>query len=265
MLPGMYDEAVDEVEKERLHSTQFAHHVSCTILDGWQFGSLLDAGSGPDSRLADYVVKKRGASYAACDSGKATIRGSERPFIELLGEDLRCRGIPARLFNADLRRLPPDIGPVDVAHARFVLMHLATLDRRTVIENLLTVATKYVLLLEHNWGSIDTTHDNGVLKRFVEASFALSSSYRIDHFAGETIQSLVPDIVGTAAVKFTHFHREEADYSSVLIQMCRTQAAWALRARQSRLASTFADIADELAVRPTRSALAEIVAALISV
>lgn len=261
---NVYVEGVDVIEQKRLETFSYPHYVSCQLLSEIGFRSLIDAGAGPDAKLAQYVVQERGAEYSAFDVGKTSMAGAERNFADIMRDKLREQGITARVFHADIRDIPPEVGRADVVHERFVLMHLPDEARHAALTGLLAIADHKVILMEYNWRPIGSAAHSSLISRFVEMSFEVMRLFHVDAFAGETMQPLVRQIVDDEKYEFKSFLRAEGNYSMELVQLSLMQSRLAIRAGNNALAQELKKLADKIERSPVTFVPAEIVAAVIS-
>jgi hypothetical protein len=263
-MNSVYDAAVADSEKQRLEDIKFPHDVSCTILKNFSFTSLIDAGAGPDARLAQYVVRERKAKYAALDFGKVVIDGEEKAFSTILSGKLQQLNIPAQIFYADICNIPSEIERADIVHERFVLMHLSIEKQRKAIQELIRIAKTAVVLLEYNWNTIRSTQYADLTTSFLETSCSLGKVVQFDPLAGETLKTRVPEIIGNEReIAFWSFPRPEGDYTAELIQLCTVLGRTARLAGSMNLANKYANIANRLQMSPITCVFPEIVAAVI--
>ncbi len=139
---SMYQGDAGDKEKERLETFSYPHQVSCMLLDDITFRSLLDAGAGPSTMLAEYIANGRGADYYAVDNGKMVVNGQDKFFSDILSEKLAQRGITVDVRNADICNLPYQDNFVDVVHVRFVMMHLPHDQKVAAINEVVRVSKK---------------------------------------------------------------------------------------------------------------------------
>lgn len=224
----------------------FPHHVSREVLWDLEFTSLIDAGAGKDSRLAEYVVNERGARYTGIDIGREEVDGRSIPFTELLGDRLRAMGVAAELIEADVRALPPGVRPADVVHARFVLMHLSPDDRRRALEQMLRVARAHVVLLEYSWRTIGSDTHAALIGGFVDRTFDLMAEVHADPYSGEKLEALARDVAGDRRRRARTFHLPEDDHTEQFVVLCQMQADIAHRHGRPDLAREFKAVEDAL-------------------
>ena len=268
MAENMYEQGVSATERERLENFPYPHQVSVQILSNLTFAGLLDAGSGPDTKLAKYVVHERKANYNAFDNGKTVVDGHEESFSQILVNNLEKEGIRGNVYQADVRRIPGWMPSADIVHQRFVLMHLPGQDvRGKVLRDLFSIAVHHLILMEYNWRSVTSTKDQETLNRFVSMSYQLMMIARVDPFVGESLKDLVASELPPGQNRsylFKTFLRPEGPYSSELIQLCRMQSGLAERLGESELSVGFIRLGDQLERSPIFFVPAEICVAIIS-
>ena len=234
---GIYTASVSETERRRLATFEYPNEVSRRILGDLQFESLIDAAAGPGTGIAEYVVRERGATYAAFDLNPG--------MVTMLWNGVTEKGITANIFEADVLDIPAEVGHADVVHSRFLLMHLSSNEkRRKALAGMLSIADRYVLLLEYNWRTMEAPFVPEV-DAFKKLSLALMEQLHIDPYAGETMQGFVQELVPEGWFQFKHDQRATGDPSE-LVQLCEVQSNFAMKLGITDLASEFINLAAKI-------------------
>ena len=121
-------EGVPNEEIERLKNFAYPNQVSAQILGNMDISGKIvaDIGSGPNPELGEFILSKKGR-YVPVDL---------RPeMLEELKESLES-GEDFYGVIADVKQLPFANSSVDIAHQRFVLMHLSEEGRLKAINEL---------------------------------------------------------------------------------------------------------------------------------
>lgn len=142
--PEMYETKMTDEEKQRLESLSYPSQVSESILGRYdiQDQNVLDAGSGPNPDIAQFVEAK-GGQYFSLDLRLEALTGlrdntPDQPF----------RGV-----EADVRKLPFKDNSFDLIHQRFVLMNISPETRLQALREVMRVCKHTAILLEYNWGN----------------------------------------------------------------------------------------------------------------
>ena len=250
----MYDAPVVAAERDRLATFSYPNQVSCRVLDALEFSSLIDAGAGTGTSLAEYVIG-RGATYTAFDF--------KPEMVAQMNEGLQAKDLPARAIEANILNISPMFNSADVVHERFVFMHLPTADQPDAMNNLLYIANRNIVLLEYNWRTMESSRHAEELERFRECAFPFMELLHIDPYAGETLQNLVRDMMPHGWYEFKRDQRPEGDYTSELITLCDVQSNIARRMGNADLAERSAKLKEAFSVSPIKFIPPEVVIAVV--
>lgn len=250
----MYDAPVVAAERNRLATFSYPNQVSCRVLDTLKFSSLIDAGAGTGTSLAEYVIR-RGASYTAFDF--------KPEMVAQMNDGLRTKNLPACAVEANILDISPLFNSADVVHERFVFMHLSEADQPNAMNNLLYIANRNIVLLEYNWRTMESSRHTAELERFRECAFPFMELLHIDPYAGETMQLLVRDMMPHGWYEFKRDQRPEGNYTSELITLCAVQCNIARRIGNADLAERSAKLKEAFSVSPIEFVPPEIVVAVV--
>lgn len=231
---GMYTSPAPEVERRRLATFEYPNEVSCRALDKLQFDSFIDAAAGPGTGIAEYVVHVRQATYTAFDLNPG--------MVDMLSRGLKEKEIPANVFEANVLDIPSVVGHADIVHSRFLLMHLPSEEkRRKALGGMLSIADRYVVLLEYNWRTMEAPSVPAV-DTFKKLSLELMDALHVDPYAGETMQGIVRNLVPEGCFQFEHDLRTTGNPAE-LVELCRVQSDFAMKLSMVDLASKFVELA----------------------
>ena len=226
-------------ENDLLRDLAYPTAVSRHVLDRISFDSLIDAGSGFNTSLAEYVVNERHATYTGFD----LIDGA----VDYLISSLGIKNIPARVFAADILNVPQEIGHADVVHERFVFMYLASGKMwQQAFSNLLSIANQYVILVEYNWRTATSIQNPELMDRFKKLSFEFFEAAHIDPYAGETMQDMVRRTIPGDRLEIFHDQRPEEDHTASFASLCETQSKFASALNKPSLSRKLAGLASRI-------------------
>jgi hypothetical protein len=222
-----------------MDALDFPHAVSCETLAALDFASLLDVGAGKDPRLAEHVVRQRGARYTALDFGRESGAGGAVSFAEAMRARFRALGLDALAVEGDVRDIPPSVAPADVVHQRFVFMHLTHGDRRRAFAEMRRLARRHVALLDYSWRTVASASHPALVAGFVERTYELMALVHADPFAGEALRPLVREVAPEAPCRERVFALPEGDHADQLFVLCPLQADIARGVGRPDLAAAF--------------------------
>lgn len=216
---GFYEGNVPAEEVERLSSYDYPNTISRKFLpDRLDGKTVLDVGSGSSSALQK-MIEERGGSYVA---------------LEKNSDLLHARPSYGKQVQGDARQMPfvhdGSTKKIDVAHCRFVLMHLSAEDRLRVIQEINRIANEAVFL-EYDWGSWEKRLKEDMItyadrpefqkslalqKRFIENSKALGETAGAEMNMGEKLKEEVQGVVGKP-IRETRIERVPGDYYNDMV------------------------------------------------
>jgi hypothetical protein len=236
---SVYATPVPSSVTKLMDALDFPHAVSTEVLGELEFGSLLDVGAGKDVRLAEHVVRQRGARYTALDFGREEGPDGTTTFAEAMRARLRSAGLVATAVEGDVRDIPASVAPADVVHQRFVFMHLTPADRRRALAEMLRLAKRHVVLLDYAWRTFASTSHPRLVSEFVEKTYALMAIVNADPHAGEALSALAREVAPQAAIAKRVFELPEGDHAHQLFVLCPLQADIARGVQRPDLAAVF--------------------------
>ncbi len=178
---------------------EYPHKTSVQLLNRFNFATLVDAGCGTDTRLAQYA-KLRLAAYVGFDADAAKDQdGVFKPVAQILGRKLKELGITAQTLEADICSIEPeDFDRTDhptVVHARFVLAQLNKPQRVEAIKRCAQLG-QIVILMEYDWTAMLGRDDDFLFVESVkQAILDLMMQCRVDAFAGHTLFSVAGEAI----------------------------------------------------------------------
>ena len=181
-------------EIERLKTFDFPTRFSLALLPRNMRGkTIIDVGAGANVSLGN-EVKRGGGKYIAIDKS-----------LEMLKQ--QKSDDPKRFaLQSDILYLPFS-RKLNIAHTRFVLMHLNKAQRIRAIQELCMVAhVNYIL--EYNWKTFSPPND--LLQEFVRINYEVASLAGIDLEIGAMLKELVEEVCGH------NYHIEEKIFNEGL-------------------------------------------------
>jgi|GEM_PF-2500954 ubiquinone/menaquinone biosynthesis C-methylase UbiE len=244
--PNIYESTTQIAsEQERLKNKNFSHPhlVSTSLLEQTDLTNkkFLDIGSGADPELGKLVESKNG-TYVAFDYNSALLQKLKTASIAAEAGFSFVRG--------DAKKLPFKPDSVDIAHERFVLMHMQPADRAKVIANTIGAAKKEALFLEYDWTPImSDTHPN-LIEKFKQASLQLMSMIKIEPSMGEKLPNEIAEVIKNTGhdlqIEEKVFKRK-GKFGKEILDMARMEAEVSEKMLKNKtLAEQFTNIANEI-------------------
>lgn len=201
---------IPQEEIERMRQIEYPNFVSETLLNEFdlQDKKILDAGAGPNSRLAEFIQKK-GGSCVPLD-----LRKDE---LKIMRSDLEKNNIPFLGAQGDVKKLPFKNESFDIVHQRFVLMNILPESRKEALQEVLRVGKEALLLLEYNWRTLKSTEYPETIEEFRDLAFQLFSRFSTDPYMGEKFEDLFQEIDPNLKYTLDSFSREEGNYTPELL------------------------------------------------
>lgn len=200
MAQNIYEIGAPATEIKRLENFEWPSLVSKSIIEsicaGTKINSLLDAGCGPGTQVAA-ICQKLGIAYTGFDNGKVT-PASNSYIVDILKSSLNRDGLPGVAVYADVLTVgldsfngrnpdPRNDSLPDIAHMRFVLMHLMSCDWDTAIINMVKLAQKRVVLMEYDWRSVSSKTHPTLTRETVELFEKFAALVNLDLYAGHKL------------------------------------------------------------------------------
>lgn len=246
-------------EIERLKQIEYPNFVSETLLNEFDLERkrMLDVGSGPNIKLAEFVARKRGM-YVPLD-----IRGD---VLKEMKDGLANNETPFYGVRGDVKLLPFADNSFDIVHQRFVLMNVAPETRAKALGEILRVSKKDILLLEYNWRTLKSAESPKIIDRFRDLSFQMFAKFSTDPYMGEKFEQLFNEVDPHLNYSLQNLKREEsADNMPELMLNLRGFYKGAKDfLKDEKLAEDFKKLIEELKKSPIKFAPPEIVAAVIN-
>ncbi len=249
---------LQEETLERLKQASYPQQVSQILLKDLttEGKSLLDAGAGPNPKLAEFAAQL-GFRYLPLDINQQAL-GELRH--QLVDKAIACAGV-----MGDVARLPFRDRSVDIAHERLVLMNIAPDKRAPAVRELIRVAREDVVLLEYNWRTVGSSADPNRIASFRTAAIEVLYTLGTEPYMGEILDELVRNLDLAETYQVEHFRRQEnTTHCGELILLASDLAAVAERRLKNLiLANELRAFARELNHSPFAFIPAEVVAATI--
>ncbi|MBI4359707.1 MAG: class I SAM-dependent methyltransferase [Candidatus Jacksonbacteria bacterium] len=189
-----------DAEAERLKALEFPVFVSEQLLGDINGKTVLDIGAGTNTILQSWISEK-GGKYIALDP------------VKQYAQEQRAEGVFSVVGKGE--DLPFQNSSVDVAHTRFVLMHLDAERRAGVIQEARRVSKERALFLEYDWNTIVGGEK---IKRFVDFCAKIAGPLGINLFMGSSLENDIRHVIGeNGKFQIQHFLREKGDYYAELI------------------------------------------------
>jgi hypothetical protein len=249
---------IDDHELRRIESLTYPQYISELVLHELEFTSLIDAGAGVSTRMAEYAAQK-GASYLAFDAGFY----HRQAMSELLKRKLRQKHIPGESFFADVRDMPSIIGKADVVHMRLLLIWIAEIERLSVIRKLIAHANRYVVIIENDWRSLKSFSHAQLIQACYETVCELMS-----------LTTLVPDM-GEKLEQYRHllpyeselkYHpRPQGNYQAEITDKLKTMETGCANLGRHDLAARFRELVREMSRKEVKLVPPETVSLVIKV
>lgn len=203
---NIYEEGeVNEEEKERLQALDYPNFVSESIIGENLEGKIvLDVGAGPNTELGKFV-RKHGGEYLAFDISEAFLESQKRE--------------NSNAVRGNAKELPFRDSSVDIAHERFVLMHLSPEDRKKVIEELFRISKNKTIFAEYDWS---VAGGSEAVNKFIEIQKSLTPKIGVDILMGGKVREEVEDCLGEDGVEAKRFQRGPGDYSKEWAMLGKT-------------------------------------------
>ena len=206
MPKNIYEKGeAESEEKERLKTLDYPNFASEELIGENLRGKVvLDLGAGPNAELGKFV-RERGVEYIAYDISEAFLKAQ------------RNEGAPA--VRGDVRILPFKDKSVDIAHMRFVLMHLSSEDRERAIQETTRITKERELFVEYDWNAVQ---GNETIQHFLKLQTALTPKKGINIFMGQTLKEEVERATGTESLKEKRFQEGPGNYAKEWAMLGKT-------------------------------------------
>lgn len=245
-------------EIERLKQIEYPNFVSETLFDKVDLKEkkILDVGSGPNIKLAEFVAKKQGM-YVPLD-----IRADA---LKEMKDGLANTETPFYGVRGDVKSLPFADGTFDIVHQRFVLMNISPETRAKALGEILRVSKKDVLLLEYNWRTLKSTESPEIIDRFRDLAFQMFAKFSTDPYMGEKFEQLFDEIDPHLNYSLQRFEREESadNMPELMLHLQGFYRGAKDFLKDEKLAEDFKKLIEELKKSPIKFAPPEIVVAII--
>ena len=249
---------IPQEEIERLKQIEYPNFVSETLLNGFNLEGkkVLDAGAGPNAKLAEFVSRKKGM-YVPLDlradvltEMKGKLEGMQVPFYGIRG---------------DVNALPFADQSFDFVHQRFVLMNIAPETRKQALKEILRVGKENLLLLEYNWKTLKSAENPETIERFRNLAFQVFAKFSTDPYMGEKFKELFNEVDPRLDYSLQSFKREEdvANTPELILNLRGFYQGAKNFLKDENLAEEIRKLIEELEKSPIRFAPPEIVAVTI--
>lgn len=227
---GFYGtEGVPSSEINRLQrQAEFANEVSKELLESEELAgkTLLDAGAGSSSAGFAQFVEDRGGQYIPLDLRAEMLHALK----EKRGETDRGEeeGFGAGV-QGSIMELPFADESINLAHERFVLMHLSPDERKKAVSELMRVSKEKIFLVEFNWDSLASSSNDPRLLDFKKYSAELQKLSGIEPNMGDRLPELIEAAAPGKAYHLTRFDRDEGNYTDDFVGLAQISSDMALR------------------------------------
>ncbi|MDP3997043.1 MAG: methyltransferase domain-containing protein [Candidatus Andersenbacteria bacterium] len=249
--------AISEEEIKRLKQIDYPNHASEALLTDYDLKDrkVLDAGAGPNDKLAAFITKK-GGTYIPAD-----IRGD---VLKNMRASLQEQNLPFLGVQADASQLPFSDNAFDITHQRFVFMNVASEKHAPILAELTRVTKEDMLLLEYNWETLHSTNDPETIERFRQIAFTIFSRFSTDPYMGQKLPTLLNQSPTPLRYTIRHFQRSEnKTNSNELLQVLPGFHSAALNMlKDEKLAQSIAELIEQLKTKPINFTPPEIIAAV---
>ncbi len=200
-MKNLYEAGAPSVEAQRLESFDWPNQVSRSIIETINYrahiNSLLDAGAGPGTGVAR-ICAEFGIAYTGFDNGLFETGPYRISFAEKLRGNLNYEGLRGASVFANVLDVGLDsfygLNPdprnndlYDVAHMRFVQMHLGEIHRDIAVINLLKLAKKRVILMEYDWQSVASSTHPELIQECVSTVENFAKLVNLDIYCGRSL------------------------------------------------------------------------------
>lgn len=249
---------IPKEEIERLKWIEYPNFVSETLLNDFNLKDkkVLDVGSGPNIKLAEFVTKKQGM-YAPLD-----IRADA---LKEMKDGLANTETPFYGVRGDVKSLPFADGTFDIVHQRFILMNISPETRAKALREILRVSEKDVLLLEYNWRTLKSTESPEIIDRFRDLAFQMFAKFSTDPYMGEKFEQLLKEVDPYLEYSLQSFKREESvnNMAELMLNLRGFYKGAKDFLKDEKLAEDFKRLIEELKNSPIKFVPPEIVVVII--
>lgn len=172
---------------------------------------VVDVGAGPNTNLGTWLTEEHGGRYIAIDIDDRSLK------------EHADKGRETHKLDVAASPLPFEDNAIDVAHARFLLMHLSKEKRRHVIREMLRVSREAVILLDWDWNSVGGTP---LVERFKAYALTFCERRGVEPFIGSRIIEEVSKAAQEMGISVRSYKgddlRKEGAYYAELIDLMRT-------------------------------------------
>ncbi len=201
MKPTIYQVGAPTSEVRRLENLEWPNEVSKSILEALHAGipitSLLDAGAGPGTQMAE-LCYKLDIEYRAFDNGKMSTPVGDVYMADILKRNLWDKGLLGSSVVADVLTVGLDSfgdrnydlrdnSLPDIVHMRFVLMHLPACEWAMAIMNMLMLAQKRLILMEYDWRTVKSSSHPTLIEESVKTFERFAKLVNLNLYAGRNL------------------------------------------------------------------------------
>lgn len=178
-----------------------------------------DVGCGPSPNMAAWLVSER-ANYIGSDLSM--------PMLHARNAASPKNVLPESIMCADAFKLPLPKEAVDITLVRFVAEHIGGEENvRFLIDEAIRTSRGIVLVMSHDWTTLDSTHDWKLIGRFHELANQFAGWYSINPTVGFHFAKLAFQIMKERDIsaQSRRHHRSEGDYGKELLFMGKSMIA----------------------------------------
>ena len=226
---NVYEEkvAISE-EKKRLEGFPYPFTVSISVIgDNIEGKKILDLGSGPNKSLGNWANSLK-ASYFPCDISK-----------EFLLNQMSNGNTNCCLCSA--HNLPFENNTFDIAHVRFLLIHVNDPHKRAQLINQVVSVCKNFMFLEFDWS---TFKYGPIVGEFVKLTLEIMKEIA-DFDIGRRLEQEISRVAPIRSV--TKHKRPIGNYYREILPLANS-----LKATASKINPNLIDRADEMIVNITK-------------
>lgn len=173
---------------------------------------VLDVGAGDNPEFG-VDIRSEGAMFEFVDKNQDSLK--------LLGSALEDRGFMCSGAYADVTAgIDMKDSNVDLAHMRFVLMHITPNQQRRAIAEVLRVTAGNAVFVEYDYTSIYSQTHQDRLEAFMEPFYELASVFQLDITVGERLLNVVQDAAGHRMCESVRYLWSHGQYTNHLIELC---------------------------------------------